>query len=319
MNTNISKNLPLVSICILNRNWIKRLEKSLPSILSQNYAKLEFLLLDNNSTDWSLELLKKFKNIKVIESKVNLWISWGRNKIADIANWEYLLFLDNDIEIVGEDFTEKLFNNYKKLEEKNIWVLFPLSRMENDKIYCNVWLYFNKLKKIKFKEIYKTWFVLKPWFEWSAFFIKRSVFNELWWFDEKYPICMNDSDLSMRLYNMGYLIYADTSMYTIHHWVDARTSIENIWWKYQYYLAALLRSVIKNYSLNNVFKWWLVTAGRIFVKAGLYAFKYKSYLPLKWFIISIKNFFCDLSDTLKQRHYWQSKRRRKDDYFLKIE
>ena len=59
---------PLVSICILNHNWEKRLPKSIPSILSQDYPNLEFLFLDNWSTDKSLHYISHFKEIKVIKN-----------------------------------------------------------------------------------------------------------------------------------------------------------------------------------------------------------------------------------------------------------
>jgi glycosyltransferase involved in cell wall biosynthesis len=43
----MNKELPLISICILNWNGTKRLPKAIPSILSQDYQNLEFLFLDN--------------------------------------------------------------------------------------------------------------------------------------------------------------------------------------------------------------------------------------------------------------------------------
>ena len=309
---------PLISICILNRNWENRLPKSIPSILLQDYPNLEFIFLDNWSTDKSLDYISQFCEIKILKSKTNLWISEWRNKLAYFSKWEYIFFVDNDIEITCNGFIEKLFINYQSLKKKNIWVLFPISVMENEKKYCNLWLSFSWLRRYIFDRIYKTDFIKRAGFEWSAFFIEKKTFEDMWWFDDKYPICMNDSDLSMRLYNMWYNIFADTNLYTIHHWLDARTSIKNIWWKYKYYFAALMRSILKNYKMISLLKRWLISWWWIIIKAFKFSIKYKSILPLKGTIKSIIIFFRDLPDTLKQRKYWQNKRITRDDVFLKI-
>lgn len=314
----MSTKKPLVSICILNRNWENRLPKAIPSILCQDYDNLEILFLDNNSTDKSLAYISQFEKIKTINSDINLWVSGGRNKLSKMSKGEYIFFLDNDIELTRNDFIEQLLSDYEKLKGKNVWAIFPVSRMENDDIYCNLWLLFHKLQKIKFKDIYQTWFIPRWWFEWSAFFMEKKIFEDLWCFDEKYPFSMNDNDLSMRMNNMWYTIFADTNLYTIHHWNDARTNINSIWWKYQYLFCGFMRSILKNYNIKNLLKRWLISGWWIFTKACKLSIKYRSFLPIKSFIKSVFTFFRDLPDTLKQRKYYQSIRVTKDDLFLNI-
>ena len=309
---------PLISICILNYNWENRLPKAIPSIISQNYSNLEILFLDNWSTDKSLDYISQFKEIKIIRSSTNLWISGWRNILAKEAKWEYILFIDNDVELVTNAFISQLFEDYLLLKEENIWIIFPIVRLENNDINCEVWLYYNKLQDVKFKDVYKKWCIKKPWFLWTVFFINKSIFFDLWCFDEKYPYNMDDQDFSMRLYNMWYSIYVDTDLYVIHHWVEMRQTPEWIWWRYQYYFCWLMRAVLKNYKIENIIKWWWLVLWWAFIKACKFSIKYKSILPIKWFFVSVKYFFRDLEDTLYLRKICQKQRIIDNDLFFKI-
>ena len=60
MKTQIKNNL--VTIIIVNYNNAKFLKKSLNSVLNQSYEEKEIIVVDNSSTDKSLEILKEYKN-----------------------------------------------------------------------------------------------------------------------------------------------------------------------------------------------------------------------------------------------------------------
>jgi GT2 family glycosyltransferase len=60
--------------------------------------------VDNWSTDWSIEYLKNFRNIKIIENGRNLWYGAGKNILVKESSWEYVFMLDNDIELPDDDF-----------------------------------------------------------------------------------------------------------------------------------------------------------------------------------------------------------------------
>ena len=93
---------PKVSIIIVNYNNAKFLEKSINSAIKQSYRSTEILIIDDNSTDNSLEILKKFKN-KIILIKNKKRTSEGSyNQINCYykgylrSKGEYLFFLDSD-------------------------------------------------------------------------------------------------------------------------------------------------------------------------------------------------------------------------------
>ena len=232
---------PLISVCILNHNWENRLPKSIPSIISQDYPNLEILLLDNWSTDNSIEYIKQFKELKIIPNKSNLWTSWWRNKLANYAKWEYIFFIDNDLELTTKSFILDMIKAYINLEKQKIWVLIPIFKMINDDTHCEAWLYYNKIKKTKFEDAYKKWCIKVPGFAATGFLIKKEIFFNLWCFDEKYPYNMDDNDFSMRLYIMWYTIFVNTNLYAIHHGIETRTTAKGIWRRHQYYFCGLMR------------------------------------------------------------------------------
>ena len=59
----------LISILITNFNKSKFLKKSLRSIQIQNYKNYEIIIFDDCSTDNSIEIIKKFKKVKLIINK----------------------------------------------------------------------------------------------------------------------------------------------------------------------------------------------------------------------------------------------------------
>ena len=94
------KNSPLVSILIVTYNAEKTIWWTLASIFDQTYENYEILILDNNSSDNTLNLLKKYEKennqIKVFSENKNLWPYKWLNYLLDYANWKYVAIQDHD-------------------------------------------------------------------------------------------------------------------------------------------------------------------------------------------------------------------------------
>lgn len=91
---------PLVSIIILNRDGIHHLKRLFKDFDKKtNYSNYEIIVVDNASSDDSVKYLKSLDlPITIIENDVNVSFSKGNNNAAKIANGDYLLLLNNDIE-----------------------------------------------------------------------------------------------------------------------------------------------------------------------------------------------------------------------------
>ena len=89
---------PLVSIIIPTFNREKALERALNSVSSQTYTNWEICIVDNNSSDNTIQLINSYNNprIKFFSIKNNGVIAASRNLGIQNAKGKYLAFLDSD-------------------------------------------------------------------------------------------------------------------------------------------------------------------------------------------------------------------------------
>ena len=90
--------LPLVSICIPLFNGEKFIDDSINSVLLQDYENYEFIIIDNCSTDNSIEKVKLFKDkrIRLIQNKYNIGAFKNFQKCVEEAGGEYFVLLPHD-------------------------------------------------------------------------------------------------------------------------------------------------------------------------------------------------------------------------------
>jgi glycosyltransferase involved in cell wall biosynthesis len=88
-----------ISVLVPVYNAENVLKNCVDSILSQSYKDFELILLDDGSTDNSLNLCKEYAQMDsrvVVIHKENGGIASARNMLLDVAKGEYIIFSDND-------------------------------------------------------------------------------------------------------------------------------------------------------------------------------------------------------------------------------
>ena len=66
----IETNDPLATVLIVNYNNSNCIDQCLKSVINQNYKKIEIIVVDDNSSDNSLEILNRYTDqIKLIKSE----------------------------------------------------------------------------------------------------------------------------------------------------------------------------------------------------------------------------------------------------------
>ena len=88
----------LISVIVNYHNGEKYLENCIKSILNQDYKNLEIILWDNNSTDKSKAIVKKFSDtrVKYFYNNKKDSLYKARNKSILKSTGEFIAFLDSD-------------------------------------------------------------------------------------------------------------------------------------------------------------------------------------------------------------------------------
>ena len=87
----------LISVVVLNWNGIKVLSQCLSSLRTQTYTPLEIIVVDNASTDDSVNVIReKFPDVKLVVNEKNLGFGGGNNVGILTSRGRYIMMLNND-------------------------------------------------------------------------------------------------------------------------------------------------------------------------------------------------------------------------------
>lgn len=88
---------PLVTFVVVNWNGENYLSECLDSIQNQSYRSVELIVVDNASTDSSLQILKDRPGLRLIQNDKNLGFGPANNQALVEARGEIIAFINNDI------------------------------------------------------------------------------------------------------------------------------------------------------------------------------------------------------------------------------
>lgn len=113
--------LPLVSIIMTNFNKNKLLKLSINSVLLQSYKNFELLVIDDNSNDDSIEIIKNINDprIKLFKTSINYGTYACRNFGILQSSGKYITFLDSD-DFIEKDHINKKINKIINLNIKAV-------------------------------------------------------------------------------------------------------------------------------------------------------------------------------------------------------
>ncbi|MEM1582869.1 MAG: glycosyltransferase [Candidatus Bathyarchaeia archaeon] len=217
---------PLVSIIIPTFNSGKTIELCLKSITEQTYKNIETIIVDNYSSDNTVEKAKQY-NAKIIIRRLER--SPARNLGAEEAKGEYLLFIDSDMELtpkVVEECVSNAINGFDAL-------VIPEEPVSGKG-------FLSECRRIE-KQLHHYSDAL---FELPRFF-RKHVFQRIGGYDERL-IFGEDVDLYLRIKNSGLKIGKIRSEIK-HH--EGNLSLRKISIKAYYYGKSIPMIIGKNPQL----------------------------------------------------------------------
>lgn len=210
---NLNKNeKKLVSVIIVTKDRKKEVLQCLESVFSQTYKPLEVILVDNASTDDTLDVVsKRYPKTIIISSPKNTGGAGGRNLGINKASGKFLLFMDDD----AKADTEMIKELMAVLDKNNdIGIVQPkIYFKERKQILQGVGHGINLLtgrvyglgvgevdqgqydKNMEIPLAGCTWIV------------KKDVVDKIGKYDEDYFIPYEDSDFSQRARKAGYRVF----------------------------------------------------------------------------------------------------------------
>jgi putative colanic acid biosynthesis glycosyltransferase len=139
----------LISVVTVVYNGFDSLEMTIKSILSQTYQNIEYIIIDGNSTDATLAIIKKYEN------QIDTWISEADDGIYDamnkgvkLANGDFIIFM-NSSDTFYDDTTlqniidkindkDKVYFGRAKITHQNTSWLYPNEKFDFSSI--DIWL-----------------------------------------------------------------------------------------------------------------------------------------------------------------------------------
>ena len=143
-------NLPLVSIVTPNYNYANFISETIESVLNQDYSKIEYIIVDDGSTDNSVEVIQTYvirnpEKIKLIQ-QVNMGqtpaINAGLREVkGDIVGWinsDDLYYDNNAISAIVNGFKDNpdcdiIFGDYRLINEEGKTIKY-VKQLEMDRV-----------------------------------------------------------------------------------------------------------------------------------------------------------------------------------------
>jgi len=305
---------PLVSILVVSHNSEKDLEACLQSVYSQDYRNFEILVVDNNSDDGSVKLVRtKYPEVNVTALEENIGFGGACNLGVTLAQGDLIAFLNPDT---------RVHKRWLKEIVRNILASPMLGACGSQVLFWDG----ERIQSLGGVYSRETGYALdlgfgarssridsrssRPVFHvcGASIVVRKSIFKLVQGFDEDYFMYFDDVDLSWRIRMRGFQVdIVPTSI--VYHKIDPRRAYLAT---YRFWIERnSLRALLKNYELRNVIIYLptvLALRGTALVFLLMTAKLHHAYVMIKALADVILNF----RNIWKKRQEVQQKRMLKD-------
>jgi len=200
---------PKVSVVVVTYNRFKALARCLSPLQRQTYSDFEIIVVDSNSTDDTPNLVRSYKNAKLVQTKKTGRIDLSRKRNIGImkSNGEIVAFIDDDA-IPADDWLSNMVKSYNysskiggvggKAKSNRYNPIYPLDFAKSDEVD---------------KPIARARFL----FGCNCSF-RKNVLLEIGCFDERFIYGHEETDLCERVLRAGYRLLYNPKVVVFHDW-----------------------------------------------------------------------------------------------------
>ena len=227
------KNHPLVSIIIPTKDKIDYLRPCVLSIVKKtDYPNVEIIIIDTGSREKATydfyDEIKNDEKIKIIDyQKSEFNFAEANNWAAQKVKGKYLLFLNNDTEVINADWLTSMME-YAQLKDVGVVgskLLFPNNTIQHMGVViglrggashagiCFPEWQFMGFPFLHAKDVVRDVSSVTA----ACLLIRKKIFDKVNGFNEKFKIAFNDTDLCLKVKKLGYKIIYTPYAKLIHH------------------------------------------------------------------------------------------------------
>jgi glycosyltransferase involved in cell wall biosynthesis len=234
------ENLPFVTIIIPTRDKVDVLRKCIESIIDKStYSNYKILIVDNQSIEEETfnyyERLKDNPKIEMVKYDNVFNYSAINNYAVSYASSEYLIFLNNDTEVITPDWIECMleFAQRKDMGVVGCLLFFPDDAVQHAGVIVGLGGVaghpFHRFSKDSLGYMGRIRIIQNLSAVTAACLMtKKSIFEEVGGLDENYSHAFNDIDLCLKIRERGYFITYTPYAELYHHESLSRGYEDNI-------------------------------------------------------------------------------------------
>jgi GT2 family glycosyltransferase len=294
----------IIIVTYNSEDFIRECLESVYNTIKNTKFSFEVIVVDNNSQDATVDILRDFPEVKLIKNKENLGFSRANNLAFEISKGKVLFFLNPDTRIISSKIFEevyKIFCTCPKVGVIGIKLVgekgeATLSGFSFEPLWSAVLsllsMQFIDFRIIKDKNLLKrinnlTYPIEVDWVSGGAMFISREVYSKVSGFDNKFFLYSEDVDICKRIKDNGFKIlflpYVCVSHYESH---SSRKFEKRIYYRYrslelyamkhykklQYslYKYALAINVLEKLAFNKLFGKFIYNEHELLIRRANY-------------------------------------------------
>ena len=198
---------------------------------ASSYRNFEIIVVDNGSSEKNRARIERMLSQMTPECRFQyvyepMEFNFSRmcNRGAALAKGDYILFLNDDIEIIQEDWLEKIVEKARlpHVGAVGVKLLYPSSRAIQHAGITNIRL--GPAHKLQYRDDRTDYYFLRNRLAFdvlgvtgACLMVKRSLFEESGGWNEDLRVAFNDVDFCYRLHDMGYVNVVRNDVALYHH------------------------------------------------------------------------------------------------------